>query len=481
MTCPLPRGVDNDPRVPTTSTRDAEVASELGVDIALARRVIAQENLSFTGSAFYMPVASAAGTTTPTPRPLRISAAFIARAGGKHPRHALFRAGYTEDAGALVSPVDQPGLTAAPAKRGPVRGSRRSSRRRRRGSVRSNPSVRVGLDASTARAPASASPSRCRSPESPDSPPSRIDSAPMSVRNLAAPAPALALELQRIQDRATATALQLRLLTARLHALGLARRSSGSTSGWLTSPLPRSEPQNTRKVRFASSRSGLNDRYEPVPTDPTLFTDHRLGNALRRELRVPLQPKLVRVATGTTSAPSGLGVFQNPSAPKVGSAAFAAPTLASASVPRCCSSGRVPATASPALGIDTAPAVAPPSLEEFEAVQMDAAYLSAVAAEAPSMARAGAVAAERSSAARFSVSTCGAVDDDMERLHRQNYLSMAAFIDSLESFEGSQGKSADDGPPRTHDELTAATMAAMPSSDSTPPPPRAAASKPSVP
>ena len=86
---------------------------------------------------------------------------------------------------------------------------------------------------------------------------------------------------------------------------------------------------------------------------------------------------------------------------------------------------------------------------------VNAAYLSAVAAEAPSMARVGAVASEYSSTTHFSVCTEGAADDDMERLHRQNYLSMAAFVDSLESFEGHRGEDYTDGSPRTHDEFTA--------------------------
>ena len=63
MTCPLPRGVDNDPSVPTTSAPDAELASELGIDLDLAQRVAAQESFNFTGSAFYMPAAPAADST----------------------------------------------------------------------------------------------------------------------------------------------------------------------------------------------------------------------------------------------------------------------------------------------------------------------------------------------------------------------------------------------------------------------------------
>ena len=223
MTCPLPRGVGIEPRVPPTSAPGAELASELGIDLGLAQRVAAQENFSFTGSAFYMPPAPAADSTRSssaspsssparTPRPLRVSAAFIARAGGQHLRHALLLAGYTDDAGTLVSPVDLPSSVPVPATRGPVHGSRRRSRRHRRSSVRSNPSVRVGLDASLARAPASAPSSRCHSPRSPDSSFSRIDSAPVSVRNSAAPAPpATLLNLQRLQDEASVVTLQLRL------------------------------------------------------------------------------------------------------------------------------------------------------------------------------------------------------------------------------------------------------------------------------
>ena len=112
---------------------------------------------------------------------------------------------------------------------------------------------------------------------------------------------------------------------------------------------------------------------------------------------------------------------------------------------------------------------------------MDAAYLSAVAAETPALARPEAVASEGSSTARFSVCTEGAADEDMRRLHRQNYLSMAAFIDSLESFEGHRGEGSSSSPPRTHDAAVTAATAAMPSSASTPPPPRPPADKPSVP
>ena len=49
MTCPLPRGVDNERRLLPTSAPGAELASELGIDLDLAQRVAAQENFSFTG------------------------------------------------------------------------------------------------------------------------------------------------------------------------------------------------------------------------------------------------------------------------------------------------------------------------------------------------------------------------------------------------------------------------------------------------
>ena len=58
---------------------------------------------------------------------------------------------------------------------------------------------------------------------------------------------------------------------------------------------------------------------------------------------------------------------------------------------------------------------------------------------------------------------------------------MAAFVDSLESFEGHRGEDYTDGSPRTHDEFTANITAAMPTSESALPPPQAATDKPSVP